>query len=376
MAQGFEVKPAALDTAAGDLHQAAVAVRTAKGFSGTYLQQSWGGGMFLADAGAIVNDVESTLRFAYPENAHDLERAAHALRSTATAYRGSDHRSAVAMDRRIRDLGELYDWDDEVPDYATASRGIDQADVAVILADPGNRNDGVERFLDLEEKVKKVIALGHEADAITAIGLPNPFVGWADDWEGEWGRLGVAAAGMESLGKFWNRLGGEVDATAAYLDQRWDGNAAGVAAAWFNDAAHECYQHGEALLRMGDEVFAKGLLLNDAVSSVLEVAADLVDLVTSVVELVKEVGDVTTILDVIKHPLSIFSEAYDKAKLALSALHKLEALLKHVGKVITLARAAVEVFLAMLADWRSPSDSSVVQAPYFAPVGDLPGGGR
>lgn len=376
MGQGFDVKPRALDVAAGDLHQMKVAIDKAEDFAATYIRRAWDGGVFLADAGSVVNDVESNIRYAYSRCGKDLERAGDALRSTADGYRESDRSAARAADKKIEKIGDIYDWDDDKPDYADTERGIRQSDVRTVLKDPGNRNDGIQDFLDIEEKVKKIIALGHEADEITALGFANPFVGWAEDWEGEWEKLGVAAAAMDTLGEFWNRLGGEVDATTSYLDQRWDGHASTQAQAWFNDAAHECYQHGAALQAMSDEVFYKGILMNDAVSSVLEVAADLVDLVTSVTQLLKEVGDLTDVFELIKHPLSIFSESYDVAKQALSALKKLEALVKHAGKIITLARGAFEVFFALIADWGSPSDSGVVQTPYFAKLDGLPGGGR
>lgn len=373
MGQAFEVKPAALDAAAGDLHSMKLAIDQAEHFATTYLQRSWDGGFFLADAGSIVNEVESNCRYAYSQCGRHIERAGTVLRTTADGYRETDLDSARESDRTIEKLGAPYDWNDFKQEYTETTRGIDQGDVLLILRDPGNRNAGVQHFLDIENDVKKIIALGHEADAITALGISNPFVGWADDWEGEWENLGIAAAAMQSLGHFWNRLGGEVDATTAFLDRRWDGHASTQARAWFNDAAHECYQHGDALLTMGDEVFYKGILMNDAVSSVLEIAADLVDLIISVTQLVKEVGDLTNLFDLIKHPLSIFSESYDIAKQALDALRKLEALAKHAGKIVTVARVAVETFLALIADWGSPADSDTVQAPSFAPLTGLRG---
>lgn len=370
---GFDVKPAALDTSAGDLHQMGIAIESAQAYAATYLRRQWDGGFFLANAGDVVNEVESNARYSYPRNAKQLDRAATVLRLTADDYRETDRTSAAKSDKLIDQVGPLYDWGDDKPDYAATGRGLKQSDVAGVLKDPGNRNDGIKNFLDLENDIKKIIALGHEADKITELGFENPFVGWADDWEGEWSKLGVAAAAMGTLGEFWIRLGGEVDATQAYLDQRWDGHAANSARAWFNDAGHECYEHGHALQAMGDEVFYKGILMNDAISSVLEMAADLVDLVTSAVQLMKEVGDLTNILDLIKNPLKIFSESYDIAKQALDTIHKIEALLKHVGKVITLARAAGETFLALLADWGSPSDSINNQSAFFPPLTDLPG---
>lgn len=354
------VNPQVVHTIGDDVEAIGRSMRLARDHLDSHVKSSVTGGFWIFDAGEMIDNIRSDLVAQYDEYPTQTIGGGERINELATIYVRTDrdqwhkydqmNRHGIAnLDGEVTPIpsaNDTYELDHLTGNDATS--GFSRADAKALLPEPSAYDSGIRGvWVDVSTKIDELLSLGDQVRDVVVLGLPNPFDGWLEKWEGNWEEIGVSAEAIDSLGRYWRRAGEEALATQHLFEGNWEGLAANNVAYWLSSLARNAWDHGEGMISVAGEIESKGALLYATLLPLVEAAQDIVDILYTALILAESVGDPKQLWQILSDPLGFLGDKWDDAKKLADLIKQIGGFLGKVDKYASIAIAAIEAVVSI-----------------------------